>query len=194
MQAMCRRVRRRFHLSLSKSAGAASADDPRIAMRRLPWRRVLHRQTKQPRRFVVREREGWRWSRVLSNGQRIRGGSSSAPSLNTSRDQVSETPTMANVTPPVRFAARKQVPAFGDLPTCTAVEGISILTPRSTPTTRKVKAMDSQFDLLLLGGRVIDPASGRDCIADIGISAGRIAAIESTLPESAALQAIAPDR
>ena len=38
--------------------------------------------------------------------------------------------------------------------------------------------MDAQFDLLLRGGRVIDPASGRDGVADIGISGGRIAAIE----------------
>ncbi len=42
--------------------------------------------------------------------------------------------------------------------------------------------MDSQFDLLLRGGRVIDPASGRDGIADIGIADGRIAAIDAMLP------------
>ena len=42
--------------------------------------------------------------------------------------------------------------------------------------------MDSRFDLLLRGGRVIDPASGRDGLADIGITDGRIAAIEQTLP------------
>ena len=45
--------------------------------------------------------------------------------------------------------------------------------------------MDSRFDLLLRGGRVIDPASGRDGIADIGITDGRIAAIEPTLPRRA---------
>jgi dihydroorotase len=38
--------------------------------------------------------------------------------------------------------------------------------------------MDKRFDLLLRGGRVIDPASGRDGIADIGIIDSRIAAIE----------------
>ena len=37
--------------------------------------------------------------------------------------------------------------------------------------------MDSRFDLLLRGGRVIDPASGRDGIADIAIRGDRIAAI-----------------
>ena len=40
--------------------------------------------------------------------------------------------------------------------------------------------MDMQFDLLLRGGRVIDPASGRDGIADIAISGGRIVAIEAS--------------
>ena len=32
--------------------------------------------------------------------------------------------------------------------------------------------MDSQFDLLLRGGRVIDPPSGRDGIADVGVRDG----------------------
>jgi dihydroorotase len=50
--------------------------------------------------------------------------------------------------------------------------------------------MDSQFDLLLRGGRVINPASGRDSVADIGISGGRIAAIEPALPTDAARQVI----
>src|ERR1700749_319871 len=50
--------------------------------------------------------------------------------------------------------------------------------------------MDSQFDLLLRGGRVIDPASNRDSIADIGVSAGRIGAIEPTLPAEAAREGI----
>ena len=50
--------------------------------------------------------------------------------------------------------------------------------------------MDSQFDLLLRGGRVIDPASNRDSIADIGVSDGRIGAIEPTLPAEAAREVI----
>jgi dihydroorotase len=53
-----------------------------------------------------------------------------------------------------------------------------------------MNAMDSQFDLLLRGGRVIDPASGRDEIADIGIAGGRIAAIEPALPEDNAREVI----
>jgi dihydroorotase len=50
--------------------------------------------------------------------------------------------------------------------------------------------MDSQFDLLLRGGRVIDPASGRDGIADVAVSGGRIAAVEATLPADKARQVV----
>ena len=50
--------------------------------------------------------------------------------------------------------------------------------------------MDGRFDLLLRGGRVIDPASGRDGIADVGISDGRVAALEPTLPVGNAQQVI----
>jgi dihydroorotase len=46
--------------------------------------------------------------------------------------------------------------------------------------------MESKFDLLLRGGRIIDPASGRDAIADIAISGTHIAAIEATLPADSA--------
>ncbi len=51
--------------------------------------------------------------------------------------------------------------------------------------------MESRFDLLLCGGRVIDPASGRDGIADSGITDGRIAAIEPVISGEAAHQVIA---
>jgi len=50
--------------------------------------------------------------------------------------------------------------------------------------------MDTRFDLLLRGGRVIDPVSGRDGIADIGIADGRIAAIDASLPAATARQVI----
>jgi dihydroorotase len=50
--------------------------------------------------------------------------------------------------------------------------------------------MDVRFDLLLRGGRVIDPASGRDGIADVGISGHQIAAIEPSLPADTAQQVI----
>ncbi|HET7880813.1 MAG TPA: amidohydrolase/deacetylase family metallohydrolase, partial [Acetobacteraceae bacterium] len=45
--------------------------------------------------------------------------------------------------------------------------------------------MDTRFDLLLRGGRVIDPASGRDGIADVAVTDGRIAAIDASLPAAA---------
>ena len=50
--------------------------------------------------------------------------------------------------------------------------------------------MDSQFDLLLRGGRVIDPASGRNEIADVAVSGTRIVAVEAALPATAARQVI----
>lgn len=39
---------------------------------------------------------------------------------------------------------------------------------------------DEGYDLVIAGGRVIDPASGRDEIADVGIRQGMIAAISAT--------------
>ncbi len=41
------------------------------------------------------------------------------------------------------------------------------------------------LDLVLRGGRVIDPATGRDGLFDIGIAQGRIAAIEPAIPAEA---------
>src|SRR5438477_8071681 len=42
------------------------------------------------------------------------------------------------------------------------------------------------LDLILKGGRVIDPANGRDTIADIGFEGGRVAALGIDLPLSGA--------
>ena len=50
--------------------------------------------------------------------------------------------------------------------------------------------MAAGLDTVLRGGRVIDPATGRDGIADIGILDGRIAAIEPTLPGDAAREVV----
>ena len=47
-----------------------------------------------------------------------------------------------------------------------------------------------QFDILVRGGRVIDPATGLDALRDIGIAAGRIAAIEPSVPGDRARQVI----
>lgn len=50
--------------------------------------------------------------------------------------------------------------------------------------------MDKRFDLLLRGGRVIDPVTDRDDVADIAISNGRIAAVEPSIPPDTAQQVI----
>lgn len=46
--------------------------------------------------------------------------------------------------------------------------------------------MSDMFDLILKGGRVIDPAAGRDSVADVAIRNGRIAAIEENVLASSA--------
>ena len=50
--------------------------------------------------------------------------------------------------------------------------------------------MDQHFDILLRGGRVIDPATGRDGIADVAVSGSKIAAIEAGIPPEAATEVI----
>lgn len=42
------------------------------------------------------------------------------------------------------------------------------------------------MDILLTGGRVVDPATGRDGIFDVGIAGGKIIAIEPNIPAEAA--------
>src|SRR5438876_9331592 len=57
------------------------------------------------------------------------------------------------------------------------------------PTVQEGKTMMSvstTFDLLLRGGRVIDPASGIDGVRDVAIRGGKIAAVQADiLPTSA---------
>ena len=50
--------------------------------------------------------------------------------------------------------------------------------------------MAEGLDIVLRGGRVIDPATGRDGVADVGIAGGRIAAIAATLPDGAAREVV----
>lgn len=50
--------------------------------------------------------------------------------------------------------------------------------------------MDQRFDLLLRGGRVIDPATGRDGVADVAVTDGKIVAVEQNLPAAAAKQVL----
>lgn len=60
----------------------------------------------------------------------------------------------------------------------TAVGGAAVLTARSTS--------GAQYDLLVKGGRVIDPVRRFDAMADVAILKGRIAAVQPSIPASAA--------
>ena len=50
--------------------------------------------------------------------------------------------------------------------------------------------MEQQFDTILRGGRVIDPASGLDGIADVAIAGDRVAAVGPGLPAGAGTRVI----
>src|SRR5690348_170264 len=50
--------------------------------------------------------------------------------------------------------------------------------------------MPARYDLVLKGGRVIDPASGVDGIRDIAIKDGRVAKIAGKIPRNAAAEVI----
>jgi len=54
----------------------------------------------------------------------------------------------------------------------------------SSPIPAQAQAM--HYDLLLKGGHVIDPANDLDKVADVAISAGKIAAVGESIPASAA--------
>ncbi len=47
-----------------------------------------------------------------------------------------------------------------------------------------------RFDLLVKGGRLIDPAAGIDARRDVAMSGGRVAAIEADIPADNARQVI----
>ncbi|MHC2794847.1 putative amidohydrolase [Mesorhizobium jarvisii] len=47
-----------------------------------------------------------------------------------------------------------------------------------------------QFDLLLKGGRLIDPASGIDALRDVAIANGRVAAVDADIPADRAAQVV----
>ncbi|GAA1623256.1 amidohydrolase/deacetylase family metallohydrolase [Catellatospora bangladeshensis] len=46
------------------------------------------------------------------------------------------------------------------------------------------------YDLLLTGGRVLDPAGGRDAVLDVAVSGGRIAAVAAGLPRDGAREVV----
>lgn len=47
-----------------------------------------------------------------------------------------------------------------------------------------------RYDLLVRGGHIVDPATGRDGSFDVAVSRGRIAAVDTGIPESAAFRVI----
>jgi len=50
--------------------------------------------------------------------------------------------------------------------------------------------MKRQYDLILKGGRVIDPASGLDGVRDLAVSGGKIAEIAAEIPRDAAAEMV----
>src|SRR5881394_1316263 len=64
----------------------------------------------------------------------------------------------------------------------TAVGGAVLTTGRSTSS--------AQYDLLVKGGRVIDPSRRFDAMADVAITKGRIAAVQPSIAASAAAEVV----
>ncbi len=64
----------------------------------------------------------------------------------------------------------------------TALSGLS----RAASAARLKPSRSETYDLVIKGGRVIDPASRLDAIRDVAISAGRIAAVNATITAGAA--------
>jgi len=63
---------------------------------------------------------------------------------------------------------------------------LSVAFTMAFATNISVQAQATHYDLLLKGGHVIDPANDVDRIADVAISAGKIAAITENIPASEA--------
>jgi dihydroorotase len=49
---------------------------------------------------------------------------------------------------------------------------------------------DSRFDLLLRGGRVVDPARNLDAVMDVALTGGRVAAVVPSIPAKAARRSV----
>jgi N-acyl-D-aspartate/D-glutamate deacylase len=64
--------------------------------------------------------------------------------------------------------------------------GLARLTADDAWHTGAKEASVSEWDLVLRGGRVIDPESGLDAVRDVAVARGRIAAIETRLPPTPA--------
>ena len=62
----------------------------------------------------------------------------------------------------------------------------AVATAVATALGSSVQAADAGFDLVIKGGRVIDPSRKLDAVRDVGVRQGRIAAIERSLTAPAA--------
>lgn len=60
--------------------------------------------------------------------------------------------------------------------------------------TGTVGALPGRIDLILTGGRVLDPAAGLDGIMDVGIGGGRIVAIAPSVEAADARRVSVEDR
>jgi dihydroorotase len=54
-----------------------------------------------------------------------------------------------------------------------------------SPATRALAGPAQQYDLIVRGGRVIDPSLGIDAVRDVAVLGGRIAAVEENLARDA---------
>lgn len=66
------------------------------------------------------------------------------------------------------------------------ITGILLMCALAAALQTKVMAQSPQYDLLLKGGRVIDPANQVDKVMDVAIAGGKIAAVKNDIPSSEA--------
>ena len=58
------------------------------------------------------------------------------------------------------------------------------------PSSEKESAAGKRYDLLIRGGRVVDPSQGLDDVRDVAIAGGKIAKVEASIPSSQARETI----
>src|SRR5574337_1266340 len=56
--------------------------------------------------------------------------------------------------------------------------------------TKQEDASGKRYDLLIRGGRVVDPSQDIDAVRDVAIASGKIAQVESNIPSSQAREVI----
>src|SRR5689334_11655686 len=81
----------------------------------------------------------------------------------------------------LRMSAPPKVRRWRAILACLFPLGAVAVFATLAPSCRKDSKMSGVHDVVIRGGRVMDPESGLDAIRDVGITAGKIAAI-STAP------------